>query len=140
MPIIFQYGSNMSKQRIEQRVGSIIDLGRHDLKGYSLVFDVFSVNNNCGVANIIADETGLVIGRLFELTKEQLVKLDVFEGIKQGQYKKCKVGDFQTYVSIPKTSKHFLPSDEYLNFIITGLEEIEAPNSYKDTIKKQSKI
>ncbi|HLD05107.1 MAG TPA: gamma-glutamylcyclotransferase family protein [Candidatus Nanoarchaeia archaeon] len=144
MPRVFQYGSNLDKTRLEKRVGSVKDLGRHELPGFRLTFDIFSTGNNCAAANITPDHDGRVVGRVYELTPEQLARLDRVEGVlgEVGNYKRISLaGGLETYVATESRRdvarcRAYPPSDEYLNHIIRGLGEIGAEEDYVRQVRE----
>ena len=53
--LVFQYGSNCSTARLnshDRLRGDAVALGRADLDGYQLAFDVWSDGNNCAASDI----------------------------------------------------------------------------------------
>jgi len=80
----FAYGSNMNFDQMKQRVGSLRDQPRHaTLPGYQLVFNKLSKKRRHNVANIVhtGNNSDVVEGGLFYLTKAQLEQLDKKEGL-----------------------------------------------------------
>lgn len=146
---IFQYGSNMDKSRIESRIGSVKDLGTGLLSNYTLVFDLHSKGNNCAVADIVPssiapsphDMRGAVFGRGYEITDEQERRLRAIEGrnYRRGTLEVQHIGRATTFVGTDEARSIFrrdfegeLPSNEYLHFLINGLENrnVIAPVRY----------
>ena len=87
--LLFQYGSNMSQQRLEEAVhqyvrfapdGTPLDLrlvGAARLEGWKLVFDLFSVGQLSLVADIHeAGKADEVWGSLYELSRELVIRSD----------------------------------------------------------------
>jgi gamma-glutamylcyclotransferase (GGCT)/AIG2-like uncharacterized protein YtfP len=87
--LLFQYGSNMSEQRLTAKirehrsyapVGAELDvrlLGCARLKGWRFVLDLYSARQECLVGDIILGEDGdEVWGALYELDRRLLVRSD----------------------------------------------------------------
>jgi gamma-glutamylcyclotransferase (GGCT)/AIG2-like uncharacterized protein YtfP len=127
--LYFAYGSNMSQERLEQRIGPVKKTGTVAVHYYRLSF-------NCGMPerrfiNIV--NTGLwqdvVEGVLYELTPEQLQRLNTFEGY-PGCYQKLVIettaGEAYTYICLnPQYKPHptVAPSEEYITHIMQGCKE-----------------
>lgn len=114
----------MKRSRLHERVGNWSSERNCLLDGYRLTFD------SRGKADIIEDSNSKVYGVIYELSEEQMKKLDAKEGVSKNIYKRStvsvKIGTRQveavayTKVHKPKFSK---PDVEYLNYIIEGLYE-----------------
>lgn len=76
--LYFAYGSNMFQDRLESRVGRVECLGAHTLKGYELTFDT-GTQYEC-FANVKPSKDSCE-GVIYELTYEQLLQLDWYEGL-----------------------------------------------------------
>ncbi len=128
----FAYGSNMSQQRLQQRVGNVASLGLAKLDQYRFAFNKRG-SDGTGKANIIADANASVEGVVYRITDAQLDKLDRFEGSpkhyvrKNIQVEHPQKGFIQaiTYIANPdQTTSHSIkPSQEYLNHILLGAKE-----------------
>jgi len=99
------------------------------LKGYRLDFPVWSKRWRGGAAGIIPDKKTQVEGIVYEISKEDFVKLDKFEGVKDKRYYKGKVKvilsngnklETLTYFPNIQEKKTFKPSKKYLMTIRTG--------------------
>ena len=80
----FAYGSNMSLERISKRLGFVKKLKIAKLENFELVF-------NCGTdtqsfANIQEKNGSYVEGVIYDLTEEQLMLLDYYEGVGWKKY------------------------------------------------------
>ncbi len=140
---IFQYGSNMSRQQIERRLGPVTDHGPAELPEYELAFQVHSEKRDCAVADM-QEHAGHVLGRVYDITGDQGRILDMFEGVPLGVYRRQQVfvpgfGDALTWVGTDASRQKFadyymdeLPSREYLGLLIEGLEDpaMRAPLPY----------
>jgi gamma-glutamylcyclotransferase (GGCT)/AIG2-like uncharacterized protein YtfP len=82
MKIYVAYGSNLNKEQMFKRCPGAIYIGSCEIKGYSLVFkrcaDIIKSKGKCPAA-------------LWLITKENEDKLDRYEGVSSGLYKKIKV-------------------------------------------------
>lgn len=78
MPSYFAYGSNMSRLRLEQRVGLVQVLGRGRLDGHRHRFSKLG-RDGTGKGNIEPHEHASVWGVLYELEDGQLARLTEFE-------------------------------------------------------------
>lgn len=120
----FAYASNLNKTQMRGRVGSWKSAHKGLLEGYNLTFD------SRGKADILEDKNRKVHGVVYELTPEQMKKLDVPEGVESKVYKRFpvkvkseqEVSDAIAYVKVVKTP-FYPPEKDYLDKIITGLQE-----------------
>lgn len=78
----FAYGSNMDVAQMRRRVGFTGTPRAACLSGYQLTFNKFSFKRQCGAANLIftGDKADTVEGVVYQLSSEQLARLDRFEG------------------------------------------------------------
>lgn len=132
----FAYGSNMSRQQIEnrvQRTGLRWMIGCLD--SYTLRFNKESRLDHSGKANLVPDEKGSVWGVVFEVHEEELEPLRAFDG----DYKKKKV-DLATPGQTEKLSAEafcadvggpdLLPTSSYLQTILEGARQHGLPMDY----------
>lgn len=124
----FAYGSNLSLNRIDSRVGSFFNPVRpgtpHILRDYRLVF-------NCGsmcYANIEEAPGEEVHGLLYDLNASQMASLDRYEAFYHRYYFDLPDGSLAiVYIHIP--SGEISPFDrtkpmlDYLNVILRGAKE-----------------
>ena len=133
----FAYGSNLFRRRIEQRLGSCRLHGSGWLDGYTLQFHKTSKDSS-GKCNVYqtGDNTDRVYGALFELTPQQKLTLDGFEG--SGYDSKAvpirsECGDIkaETYIAKPNSIDFsLLPFDWYKAFVVEGAREVGFPSGY----------
>ena len=131
----FAFGSNMSAQRMNDRLGWSPSPSGAILNDYVMVFNKHS--NDGGKANIMYSPGNLVEGILYSVNKEDLLILDKFEGVATEQYKRydIKVRDNNkkfieavAYKAL-NTGELFAPTEEYLNYILEG-KEFLSPEYY----------
>ncbi len=83
--LYFAFGSNMDPDQMIERVGPIEHYEPKTLRGYTLVFNKFSVNRQCGAANLLKTEQAddIVEGVMYTLSKSQMDALDICEGYRR---------------------------------------------------------
>lgn len=126
----FAYGSNLDQEGMRRRVGGWHDLKPAKLKGFRLVFDIYSSSWRGGVADVVEDEAGVVYGAAYLLDEEQLEKLDKYEGVPHLYHRRKVAVEVEStpleafiYVgSSPRPSVK--PSTEYVALMIKGLKRI----------------
>ena len=124
----FAFGSNMSAQRMNDRLGWSPSRSGAILHNYEMVFNKHS--NDGGKANIMYSPGNQVEGILYSVNEEDLLILDKYEGVATDQYKRydIKIQDNnKKYIEAVaykalNTGKLFAPTEEYLNYILEGKE------------------
>lgn len=77
----FAYGSNLDDKRMTDRDVNFSSKEKGSLKGYRFIINKKSQKNpNVGFANIIRDDNSEVEGIIYEVSNEDILKLDKFEG------------------------------------------------------------
>lgn len=96
----FAYGSNMDEDRLKKRMtfdaeryrgiphGKYKILGSVYTKGYRLVFNKRG-SNGSGKANLIDDPKCWIEGILYKLDQNGINRLDINEGVTNGDYYRC---------------------------------------------------
>ena len=124
----FAFGSNMSAQRMRERLGWSPSRSGVILHDYEMIFNKHS--NDGGKANIMYSPGNLVEGILYSVNEEDLLILDKYEGVATKQYKrhdievqnnKKKSVSAVAYKAL-NTGKVSAPTEEYLNYILEGKE------------------
>ena len=124
----FAFGSNMSAQRMHERLGWSPSRSGVILSDYEMIFNKHS--NDGGKANIMSSPGNIVEGILYSVNEEDLLILDKYEGVSFKQYKRYEIEVWDNNKnSIPavaykalNTGKVSAPSEEYLNYILEGRE------------------
>lgn len=158
MLIYFAYGSNMSRARLEQRVGPVHALGVGRLRDYRHSFTKRG-RDGTGKGTIAPAPGGLVLGALYKLTPTQFDALRAFEtGYRQIR---CTVDiglgddDNAGSVALPGTGQAdviaacsfqaeqpvspMTPTDEYVQHYMNGMRELGIPAAYRDDIRAQAR-
>lgn len=126
----FAYGSNLDVEGMKKRVGSWHDLRPAKLKGFKLVFNVYSTSWRGGVANIEENPESTVYGAVYLLDEAQLEKLDRYEGVPH-LYHRRKVTvetdktQVEAYVYVGTNPRQkVVPSSEYFALVVKGLKKL----------------
>ena len=139
--LYFAYGSNMSIDRLKDRVPSAVVKTTGFITGHILKFN--KVSHGSGKGNI--EDTGnpndIVYGVVYELDKTEKPTLDQAEGLGGGYDEKTVTvstneGQIQaiTYYAT-KTNDSLKPYDWYMNHVITGAKENNLPKEHiKDLV------
>ena len=131
----FAFGSNMSAQRMRERLGWSPSHSGVILPDYEMIFNKHS--NDGGKANIMYSPGNLVEGILYSVNEEDLLILDKYEGVAAKQYKRHEIEvrnnnkHFITAVTYKalNTGKISAPTKEYLSYILEG-KELLSPGYY----------
>ena len=134
--LYFAYGSNLNLFQMKRRCKESIFLKKYELKGYRLNF-----RSKYRAADIEKSKNSLVPGALFEISKSDEKKLDVYEDypilytkIYFNYYNK-KV---MTYIMIKKTEFRY-PTERYLNVIKQGYKDCKLDKNYLSAALKNIK-
>jgi len=138
----FSYGSNLSKQQMLCRTGSIPTSVTAYLSNHRIAFR--QVLNGLDVyATIIPTEGATVHGAAYLCSAHAMTQLDRLEGVAENCYRRELVRvatssgedlDCIVYVGESFHDTDELPSDSYLNLILTGAESHRLPSDYIDSI------
>lgn len=145
MPLYFAYGSNLSINQMRRRCPNSTLLKKGCLRGYRLAFTLYSSGWGGGVADIVVDPDNEVWGLIYELSTEDLHRLDGYEGYPdvytrfQTSIKtlKCSISDVWVYTVVRKNN-FIPPTKEYMEIIKNAALEFQFPETYclyLDTIK-----
>lgn len=79
---VLSYGSNISTQRLEERIGPVSEMERGEIPGFELVFNKKASRNRSAYANIRFADTDMSCPAVaFRLSPPQINKLDLCEGV-----------------------------------------------------------
>lgn len=142
--LYFSYGSNMSRRRLQQRVGAAEIVGTGSLTHHSLRFHKRGKDGSgkCD-AYFTGDARDIVHGVLFELCEQQRDKLNFYEGLGQG-YRAAKVEIHMTTQGLSSAYTYLatdldtgaLPYDWYHEHVIFGACENQLPGSYIEALQR----
>tara|TARA_B100001175_G_scaffold274207_1_gene248323 strand:+ start:1035 stop:1436 length:402 start_codon:yes stop_codon:yes gene_type:complete len=125
--LYFAYGSNLHFFQMKRRCKDSIFLKKINLEDFKLTF-----RSKYKAADIEPRKNSIVPGALFEISKCDEKKLDVYEDFPI-LYKKFYFYHYEkkvmTYTMVKKTSFKF-PTERYLNIIKRGYEDCKLDQKY----------
>ena len=118
--LYFAYGSNLNLFQMKRRCKDSVFLKKYELKGYRLNF-----RSKYRAADIEKSKNSIVPGALFEISKSDEKKLDVYEDYPI-LYKKLYFTYYNktvmTYIMVNKTEFRY-PTERYLNVVKRGYKD-----------------
>ena len=125
--LYFAYGSNLHHFQMKKRCKDSIFLKKMDLKDFKLTF-----RSKYRAADIEPKKDSIVPGGLFEISKSDEKKLDVYEDY-PNLYKKYYFQYYSkkvmTYTMVNKTSFKY-PTERYLNIVKRGYKDCKLNIDY----------
>ncbi len=125
--LYFAYGSNLNLFQMKRRCKDSIFIKKYELKGYRLNF-----RSTYRAADIEKSKNSLVPGALFEISKSDEKKLDVYEDYPI-LYKKLYFTYYNktvmTYIMVNKTEFRY-PTERYLNVVKRGYKDCKLDTKY----------
>ena len=125
--LYFAYGSNLNHFQIKRRCKDSMFLKKYELKGYRLNF-----RSKYRAADIEKKKNSVVPGALFEISKSDEKKLDIYEDfptLYTKIYFKYYNKKVMTYIMVKKTEFKY-PTEKYLNVIKQGYKDCNLDKSY----------
>ncbi|HUT04406.1 MAG TPA: gamma-glutamylcyclotransferase family protein [bacterium] len=133
----FAYGSNLDFEQMHNRCPSAVTIAMAILPEHRLAFTRFSEARNGGVADIVPAQVDHVQGALYDITDDDAVRLDGFEGVSDGCYERITVkitlraGEvLEAYTYKASEQGLFKPSKAYMQQIITGARYHQLDSTY----------
>ena len=125
--LYFAYGSNLNLFQMKRRCKDSVFIKKYELKGYRLNF-----RSKYRAADIEQSKNSLVPGALFEISKSDEKKLDVYEDYPI-LYKKLYFTYYSktvmTYIMVNKTEFRY-PTERYLNVVKRGYKDCKLDTKY----------
>ena len=125
--LYFAYGSNLHHFQMKRRCKDSIFLKKINLKDFKLTF-----RSKYRAADIEAKKNSIVPGALFEISKSDEKKLDVYEDFPV-LYKKLYFSYYNkkvmTYIMVNKTEFRY-PTERYLNVVKRGYKDCKLDMKY----------
>ena len=125
--LYFAYGSNLNHFQMKRRCKDSVFLKKINLSNFKLTF-----RSKYGAADIEPKKNSIVPGGLFEISKSDEKKLDVYEDFPI-LYKKYYFYYYgkkvMTYTMVTKSSFKF-PTDRYLNIVKRGYKDCKLDLMY----------
>jgi gamma-glutamylcyclotransferase (GGCT)/AIG2-like uncharacterized protein YtfP len=124
--LYFAFGSNLNRKQIKRRCKNSRFISRHILKNYQLAF-----RSKYGAADIQRKKGSSVLGAIYDISKADEKKLDVYEEFPKVYVKKYFkiLGKKVMFYYMFNKTKQTEPSRRYLNSIIQGYKDC----GYKDS-------
>ena len=125
--LYFAYGSNLNHFQMKRRCKDSVFVKKYELKGFRLTF-----RSKYRAADIEKKRNSIVPGALFEISKSDERKLDVYEDY-PNLYKKYYFSHYgkkvMTYTMVKKTPFKF-PTERYLNVVTRGYKDCKLDIRY----------
>jgi len=125
--LYFAYGSNLNHFQMKRRCKDSVFIKRINLRNFRLTF-----RSKYRAADIEPKKKSVVPGGLFEISKSDEKKLDVYEDF-PFLYKKHYFYYYgkkvMTYTMVKKTPFKF-PTERYLNVVKRGYKDCDLPQVY----------
>ena len=125
--LYFAYGSNLNLFQMKRRCKDSVFLKKYELKGYKLNF-----RSKYRAADIEKSKNSIVPGALFEISKSDEKKLDVYEDypiLYKKLYFKYYNKTVMTYIMVDKTEFRY-PTERYLNVVKQGYKDCKLNFNY----------
>ena len=125
--LYFAYGSNLNHFQMKRRCKDSKYLKKINLKNFRLTF-----RSKYRAADIEPKKNSLVPGGLFEISKSDERKLDIYEDypiLYKKMYFIYNNKKIMTYTMCKKTSFTF-PTEKYLNVVKKGYKDCKLNNKY----------
>ena len=125
--LYFAYGSNLNHFQMKRRCKDSNFLKKYELKGYKLNF-----RSQYRAADIDRKKKSIVQGALFEISKSDEKKLDVYEDfpiLYSKIYFKYYNKKVMTYIMNKKTKFRY-PTEKYLNIVKQGYKDCKLDKKY----------
>ena len=125
--LYFAYGSNLNHFQMKRRCKDSIFIKKYELKNYRLTF-----RSKYRAADIEVKKNSIVQGGLFEISKSDEKKLDVYEDfpiLYKKIYFKYSSSNVMTYLMVKKTEFRY-PTERYLNVVKRGYTDCKLDKKY----------
>ena len=125
--LYFAYGSNLNHFQMKRRCKDSIFIKKYELKGFKLNF-----RSKYRAADIEKKKNSIVPGGLFQISKSDEKKLDVYEDypiLYSKLYFKYYNQKVMTYI-MNKKSEFRYPTERYLNIIKQGYNDCGLDKKY----------
>ena len=125
--LYFAYGSNLNHFQMKRRCKDSLFLKKMNLKDFKLTF-----RSKYRAADIEKNKNSLVPGGLFEISKSDEKKLDVYEDfpiLYKKYYFKYYGKKVMTYLMVKKT-RFTYPTEKYLNVVKRGYKDCKLEKKF----------
>ena len=125
--LYFAYGSNLHHFQMKRRCKDSVFIKKINLKDFKLTF-----RSKYRAADIEPKKNSIVPGGLFEISKSDEKKLDIYEDypiLYKKMYFKYYNKTVMTYIMTKKTIFRY-PTDRYLNVVKQGYKDCKLDQKY----------
>lgn len=128
--LYFAYGSNLWRQQMTSRCPEHSEIGAGCLKGWRWII------TTRGYASIVESESDFVLGTVYELSEDDMLNLDRFEGVARGNYHKEMIAvevdgrELSCLLYIDPVVEEGKPKEEYIARINNGIQDAGFPDEY----------
>ena len=133
--LYFAYGSNLHRKQMKRRCKNSRFISRHILKNYQLFF-----RSKYGAADVQRKKGSSVLGAIYDISKADEKKLDVYEEFPT-LYKKYYFYYYgkkvMTYIMTEKTPFRY-PTERYINVVKLGYKDCKLDKKYLHKALKPS--
>ncbi|NDA81984.1 MAG: gamma-glutamylcyclotransferase [Actinobacteria bacterium] len=143
MTLYAAYGSNLDPRQMLQRAPHSPHLGTGWLRGWRLTFGGEEIGWEGAVATLAEDLHSSVFVSLYDLTRQDELALDEWEGVTTDLYRKIRVrvetmsGTQSCYVYVLNSFEGGIPSERYLEIMVAAAIEAGAPDDYIAEIRSR---
>jgi len=142
--IHFAYGSNLSSRFLQGHCPSVRFIMKAYLPNYRVAFPFYSKRRKGGISSIIEDPGKLVRGVIYEISEEEMMKLDEIESVPQGLYTRQTFivlgedGDLHRadLYRVVEPTGPFTPARSYVELMVEGAEEHNLDPDYVETLRR----
>ena len=125
--LYFAYGSNLNHFQMRRRCKDSIFIKKINLKDFRLTF-----RSKYRAADIESKKNSIVPGALFEISKSDEKKLDLYEDfpiLYKKYYFNYNGKEIMTYIMSKKSPFNF-PTERYLNIVKRGYKDCKLDDKY----------
>ncbi len=132
----FAYGSNLHLRQMKKRCPGSLFIRRAYLENYRFIYDGYSNTREGAVASIIKSPGDIVYGGLFEITENDLQKLDRYEGYPWNYLRDYfdiadeKKSRYNAVAYFREGKRPGIPSEYYKQTVVQGAEDCGLPEGY----------
>lgn len=138
--IYFAYGSNMDLDQMRSRCPGTKVIGVGQLPHYKIAFTRWSRSWKSGTADILPERGEIVYGALYDLSQDDLKKMDKFADypnsyIRQDVVVSCEGEQLPALTYVARRSGVFFPSQSYIGKMVRGAVFHDIPEAYLAFLK-----
>lgn len=139
----FAYGSNLSSKFLRKYCPSARYVMRATLPNNRVEFRFYSEKRKGGISSIVPYPSKLTRGVIYDVSGEDMVKLDEVESVPQGLYVREKVlvlGEDKEYhkadlYRVVKPDGPYTPARSYVELMVEGAEEHGLDPEYVENLR-----